>query len=60
MILSEEQLNHLNKETLIIIRSADNYFSLLYHRLHELIYENHIIHADKTPITVIRIDNTRI
>lgn len=43
-----------------VIRSADNYLSLLYDKLHELIYENHIIHADETPVKVMRIDNTKI
>lgn len=39
-----------------VIRSADSYLSLLYDRLHELIYENHIIHADETPVKVMSID----
>ena len=42
-----------------VIRSADSYLSLLYDRLHELIYENHIIHADKTPVKVMRIDGAK-
>ena len=29
-----------------VIKSAENYLSLLYDRLHKLIYENTIIHAD--------------
>ena len=33
-----------------VIKSADNYLSLLYDRLHELIYDNHIIHADESPL----------
>ena len=28
--------------------------------LHELMYKNHIIHADKTPVKVMRIDNNKI
>ena len=28
-----------------VIKSADNYFSLVYNRLHQLIYDNHDIHA---------------
>ena len=40
-----------------VIKSADNYLSLLYDRLHEIIYDNHIIHADETPVKVMRIDN---
>lgn len=43
-----------------VIKSADHYLSLLYDRLHELIYENRIIHADETPVKVMRIDHTPI
>lgn len=43
-----------------IINSTDKYLSLLYDRLHQLIYENHIIHADETPVKVMRIDNAGI
>ena len=43
-----------------VIKSADNYLSLLYDRLHEIIYDNHIIHADETPVKVMRIDNNKI
>ena len=43
-----------------VIKSADNYLSLLYDRLHELIYDNHIIHADESPVKVMRIDNAPI
>lgn len=43
-----------------VIKSVDNYLSLLYDRLHDLIYENHIIHADETPVKVMRIDNNKI
>ena len=43
-----------------VIRSADSYLSLLYDRLHELIYENHIIHADETPVKVMSIDGVKI
>ncbi|MEI3281664.1 MAG: transposase [Enterocloster sp.] len=42
-----------------VIRSADS-LSLLYDRLHELIYENHIIHADETPVKVMSIDGVKI
>lgn len=31
-----------------VIKSADNYLSLVYDRLHQLIYDNHVIHADET------------
>lgn len=37
-----------------VIKSANHYLSLLYDRLHELIYENHIIHADETAVKVMR------
>lgn len=43
-----------------VIKSSDNYLSLLYDRLHELIYQSHVIHADETPVKVMRIDNARI
>ena len=43
-----------------VIKSADNYLSLLYDRLHELIYKNHTIHADETPVKVMRIDGAKI
>lgn len=53
---------HLATNTMAnwVIKSADDYLSLLYDRLHKLIYENHIIHADETPVKVMRIDNTKI
>ena len=43
-----------------VFKSADHYLSLLYERLHELIYDNHIIHADETSVKVMRIDNNKI
>lgn len=43
-----------------VIKSSDAYLSLLYERLHQLIYQNHVIHADETPVKVMRIDNTKI
>ena len=43
-----------------VIKSADNYLPLFYDRLHELIYDNHIIHADETPVKVMCIDNNKI
>ena len=43
-----------------VIKSSDAYLSLLYERLHQLIYKNHVIHADETPVKVMRIDNARI
>ena len=43
-----------------VIKSSDAYLSLLYERLHQLIYQNHVIHADETPVKVMRIDNAKI
>lgn len=43
-----------------VIKSADNYLSLVYDRLHQLIYDNHVIHADETPVKVMRIDNNKV
>jgi len=43
-----------------VIKSADSYLSLLYDRLHQKIYDNHVIHADETPVKVMRIDNKKI
>ena len=43
-----------------VINSTDRYLSLVYERLHELIYENKVIHADETPVKVMRIDNTKV
>lgn len=43
-----------------VIKGTENYLSLLYDRLHELIYDSRIIHADETPVKVMRIDNKKI
>ena len=43
-----------------IINSSDYYLSLVYDRLHELIYNNKVIHADETPVKVMRIDGKKI
>ena len=43
-----------------VIKSADNYLSLVYDRLYQLIYDNHVIHADETPVKVMRIDNNKV
>ena len=43
-----------------VIKSADNYLSLLYDRLHELIYENSVIHVDESPVKVMQIDNKKV
>lgn len=43
-----------------VIKSSDNYLSLLYDRLHTLIYDNRVIHADESPVKVMRIDNAKV
>jgi len=43
-----------------VIRSTDMYLSLIYDRMHELIYDSKVIHADETPVKVMRIDNAKI
>ena len=43
-----------------VIKSAENYFSLIYDRLHELIYDDKVIHADETPVKTMRIDGKKI
>ena len=43
-----------------VISSAEKYLSLVYDRLHELIYKSPVIHADETPTKVMRIDNKKI
>ena len=37
-----------------VINSSDTYLSLIYDRLHELIYDNNVIHADETPAKVMK------
>lgn len=43
-----------------VIKSTDEYLSLVYDRLHELIYDSKVIHADETPVKTMRIDNQKI
>ena len=43
-----------------VIKSSDVYLSLIYDRLHQLIYDSKIIHADESPVKVMRIDHTKI
>ena len=43
-----------------VIQCTDRYLSLVYDRLHELIYDSKVIHADETPVKVMRIDNQKI
>ena len=43
-----------------VINGTENYLSLIFDRLHELIYDSRIIHADETPVKVMRIDNRKL
>ena len=43
-----------------MIKSSEMYLSLVYDRLHESIYGNRVIHADETPVKVMRIDGEKI
>lgn len=43
-----------------VIKSADSYLSLVYDRLHLSLYDNKVIHADETPVQVMRIDGEKI
>lgn len=43
-----------------VIKASETYLSLLYDRLHEKIYDSKVIHADETPVKVMRIDNKKI
>ena len=43
-----------------VVNSTERYLSLIYDRLHELIYENKVIHADESPAKVMRIENAKI
>ena len=43
-----------------VIKSAEVYLSMVYDRLHEYIYKNSVIHADETPVKVMRIDGEKI
>lgn len=43
-----------------VIKSCDYYLSLVYDRLHEMIYDSKVIHADETPVKTMRIDNKKI
>lgn len=53
---------HLGTNTVAnwVIKSMDQYLSLVYDRMHELIYNNNVIHADESPVKVMRIDNQKI
>lgn len=43
-----------------MIKSAENYLSLLYDLLHKGIYDSRIIHADETPVKVMRLEGRNI
>lgn len=43
-----------------IINGAERYLSLVYDRMHELIYDSKVIHADETPVKVMQIEKTKI
>ena len=43
-----------------VISGTDLYLSLIYDRLHEKIYSNDVIHADETPVKVMRIDGEKV
>ncbi len=43
-----------------VSRSTDVYLSLIYDRLHELIYDSKVIHVDESPVLVMQIDHTKI
>ncbi len=43
-----------------VIKSAEMYLSLMYGRLHELLYEGRVIHADETPVKVMRIEGQKL
>lgn len=37
-----------------VIRSAERYFSMIYDRMHQNLYQSSILHADETPVEVIK------
>ena len=43
-----------------VIKSNDLYLSLVYDRMHELIYDSKVIHADETSVKVMRINDSKI
>lgn len=43
-----------------VINSARSYLSLVYDHMQEQIYNNKVIHADETPVKVMRIDGEKI
>ena len=53
---------NLNSNTMAnwVIGSSEQYLSLIYDRLHEHIYDSKVIHADETPVKVMRIEGKKI
>lgn len=43
-----------------VMNSTERYLSLVYDRLHQLIYDSKVIHANESPVKVMRIDNAKI
>lgn len=43
-----------------VVNSAERYLSLVYDSLHNLIYNDRVIHADESPVKVMRIDNAKV
>ena len=43
-----------------VIKGTEEYLSLIFDRLHELIYDNRVIHADESPVKVMRIDGRKL
>ena len=43
-----------------VIKGTETYLSLVWDRLHELIYNSRVIHADESPLKVMRIDGQKI
>lgn len=43
-----------------VIKSSELYLSLMYDRLHRLIYDSRVIHADESPVKVMKIDGDKI
>lgn len=43
-----------------VIKCTDYHLSLVYDRMHELLYDSRVIHADESPVKTMRIDNQKI
>lgn len=43
-----------------VIKASESYLSLIYDRIHELIYNNKVIHADETPVKVMQLDGKKV